>query len=148
MRIAICDDDERELAHLLGLIKEYRLSRRKDIDCRSFQNSTDFLCGLKGGEYDLILLGAPMSGAGGGGAGGAGIKGTGQKCRDYFRVFITGICRGELQCRGVLLSVKAGRRGFPVPAVGQYGEQIIPEKRAGISSEEQEGCYQSIFYKA
>ncbi len=65
MRIAICDDDERELAHLLGLIKEYRLSRRKDIDCRSFQNSTDFLCGLKGGEYDLILLGAPMSGAGG-----------------------------------------------------------------------------------
>ena len=41
MRIAICDDDERELAHLLGLIKEYRLSRRKDIDCRSFQNSTE-----------------------------------------------------------------------------------------------------------
>lgn len=65
MRIAICDDDERALAHLLGLIKEYRLSRGENIVCRAFQNSTDFLCELKGGEYDLVLLDAPMSGAGG-----------------------------------------------------------------------------------
>lgn len=65
MRIAICDEDERELARLLELITEYRLNSGKNIDCCSFQNSTDFLCSLKGGEYDLVLLDASMSGTNG-----------------------------------------------------------------------------------
>lgn len=65
MRIAICDDDERELAHLLELIKKYQSSSGKHIDCRSFQNSIDFLSDLKGGEYDLVLLDAAMSGTSG-----------------------------------------------------------------------------------
>ncbi len=65
MRIAICDEDERELARLLDLITEYQLSSGKEADCRSFQNSTDFLCDFKGGEYDLILLDAHMAEAGG-----------------------------------------------------------------------------------
>lgn len=65
MRIAICDEDEQELACLLGLVREYQLSGGKNIECRSFHNSTDFLCDLKGGEYDLILLDASMSGSGG-----------------------------------------------------------------------------------
>lgn len=65
MRIAICDDDTQELTHLLELIAEYQSGSGKNVDCRYFQNSTDFLCDLKGGEYDLVLLGAPMAGAGG-----------------------------------------------------------------------------------
>ena len=65
MRIAICDDDEQELASLLELITEYQSGRGKDVDCRSFLNSTDFLCGFKGGEYDLVLLDMPMAGADG-----------------------------------------------------------------------------------
>ena len=65
MRIAICDDDEQELARLLEIIEEYQLNSKENIDCRSFQNSTDFLCGQKGGEYDLILLDASMSGESG-----------------------------------------------------------------------------------
>lgn len=65
MRIAICDDDEQELAHLWDLITKYQLNRGKNIDCHSFPNSIDFLCDLKGGEYDLILLGAPMVGTDG-----------------------------------------------------------------------------------
>ena len=65
MRIAICDDDEQELARLSELIAKYQLNSGENIDCRSFQNSTDFLCGQKGGEYDLILLDASISGKSG-----------------------------------------------------------------------------------
>lgn len=65
MRIAICDDDERELAHLSGLIAEYQLSRGISVDCHIFRNSTEFLCDMKGGEYDLVLLDVLMPGTGG-----------------------------------------------------------------------------------
>lgn len=65
MRIAVCDDDEQELAHLMELITEYQLSRGVSNDCRFFNNSTDFLCGMKGGEYDLVLLDVLMPGLSG-----------------------------------------------------------------------------------
>lgn len=65
MRVAICDDDEREIEHLSELITEYQLSRGGDLECHFFQNSIDFLCDVKGGEYDLILLDAVMPGVSG-----------------------------------------------------------------------------------
>ena len=65
MRIAVCDDDEQEVAHLMALITEYKSSRGRDIDCRFFYNSMDFLCDMKGGEYDLILLDILMPGLNG-----------------------------------------------------------------------------------
>lgn len=65
MRIAICDEDRQELARLLGLIEKYRAGSGRHVRCRSFQNSTDFLCELKGGEYDLVILDASVPGAGG-----------------------------------------------------------------------------------
>lgn len=65
MRIGICDGDEQELEHLLALLREYQLSRGTSFDCRSFHNSTDFLCDMKGGEYDLVLLDAHMPGISG-----------------------------------------------------------------------------------
>lgn len=65
MRIAICDEDEQELARLLGEIAKYQSSRGISVDCRSFCNITDFLCELEGGEYDLVLLDVLMSGGDG-----------------------------------------------------------------------------------
>lgn len=56
MRIAVCDDDEQELSCIGKLIAEYEISHDKNIECYYFTNSTDFLCDLKGGEYDLVLL--------------------------------------------------------------------------------------------
>lgn len=62
MRIAICDDERRELDRLSDLLKEYQDSRNIQLDCRAFQNGTDLLCGMKGGEYDLIALDVLMPG--------------------------------------------------------------------------------------
>lgn len=65
MRIAVCDDDEREISRIGKLIAEYQISREESIDCYYFMNSTDFLCELKGGKYDLVLLDVLMPGTGG-----------------------------------------------------------------------------------
>ncbi len=65
MRIAICDDDERDLAHLLEMIAEYQSSRGVNMDCRSFHNGTEFLCDMKGGTYDLVFLDIFMQGVSG-----------------------------------------------------------------------------------
>lgn len=65
MRIAICDDDEKELSHLSELIAKYEISRGINIDCHSFHNGIDFLSTIKGGEYDLVLLDVLMPGISG-----------------------------------------------------------------------------------
>lgn len=62
MRIAICDDDEQQLAHLLGLVTEYQLSHGASGSCCPFHSGADLLCNLEGGEYDIVLLGAHMAG--------------------------------------------------------------------------------------
>lgn len=62
MRIAICDDEQQELDRLSELVAEYQGSRKAELSCRAFQNGTDLLCGMKGGEYDIILLDVLMPG--------------------------------------------------------------------------------------
>lgn len=62
MRVAICDDDEREIEQFSKLITEYRYSRGVDMDIHFFCNSVDFLCDVKGGEYDFVLLDVVMPG--------------------------------------------------------------------------------------
>ncbi len=65
MRIAICDDDERELHHLSELLTVYQSGRRGSVDWRMYCNGTDFLCEMRGGEYDLVLLDILMPGING-----------------------------------------------------------------------------------
>ncbi len=65
MRIAICNDDERELHHLSELLTMYQSDRRGSVDWCVYSNGTDFLCEMRGGEYDLVLLDILMPGING-----------------------------------------------------------------------------------
>lgn len=65
MRIAICDDDERERSCLSRMMQEYQLSRGVNLDCFFFHNGTEFLCDGKGGKYDVVLLDILMPGVSG-----------------------------------------------------------------------------------
>lgn len=65
MHIAICDDELRELDRLSALLTEYETSRDTALSVRAFQNATDLLAGLRGGEYDVVLLDVMMPGLGG-----------------------------------------------------------------------------------
>ena len=65
MRIAVCDDDEQEVSRIGKLLTEYETDREISVGCHYFTNSTDFLCEMRGGEYDLVLLDVLMPGVGG-----------------------------------------------------------------------------------
>lgn len=65
MRVAVCDDDERELDYLSGLIAEYQLSRGVRWECCFFHSSVDFLSDVRAREYDLVLLDVVMPGVDG-----------------------------------------------------------------------------------
>lgn len=65
MRVAVCDDDEREIDHLSELFREYQVSRGMCLDCHFFHNSIDFLSDMKSGDYDLVFLDMVMPGING-----------------------------------------------------------------------------------
>ncbi len=60
MRIAVCSENEKEVSRIRELITKYQISCEESIICHYFINSIDFLCELKGGEYDLVLLDVVM----------------------------------------------------------------------------------------
>lgn len=65
LRIAICDDDNRDLHQIAGLLESYRHDRKAELSYVSFQNATDLLDSMDSGDYDLILLDMLMPGING-----------------------------------------------------------------------------------
>ncbi len=65
MRIAVCDEDDQEDSGIRKLLAGYRVSREEAVDCHYFTNTIDFLCDLRGGEYDLVLFHVLTPGTGG-----------------------------------------------------------------------------------
>ena len=62
LKIAICDDNSRDLSHITSLVESYRKNKKTDIVYMSFLNAIDLLESLKKREYDLLLLDVLMPG--------------------------------------------------------------------------------------
>ena len=65
MKIAICDDDNRDLLQIASLLESYRHDRKAVLSYASFQNATELLVSLESREYDLLLLDVLMPGVNG-----------------------------------------------------------------------------------
>lgn len=65
MRFALCDDNTQDLNHLTALLADYETNRGVRLECQTFHSGTELLCGMKGGEYDVILLDMLMPGISG-----------------------------------------------------------------------------------
>ncbi len=65
MKIAICDDDHRDLLLIASLLKSYRHDRRAELFYESFQNATELLASMENSDYDVLLLDVLMPGVSG-----------------------------------------------------------------------------------
>ena len=65
LKIAICDDDKRDLLQIASLLETYRHDRKAELSYVSFQSATELLASMDDREYDLLLLDMLMPGVNG-----------------------------------------------------------------------------------
>lgn len=65
MRIAICDDDSRDLLQIVSLLESYRHENKAELTYASFQNAIELLVSMENGDYDVLLLDVLMPGMSG-----------------------------------------------------------------------------------
>lgn len=65
MRIAICDDESRDLLQIALLIEAYRRSRKAEIVCVSFKSAAELLSSMDREEYDVLFLDVLLPGLSG-----------------------------------------------------------------------------------
>lgn len=64
-KIAVCDDDVRELSLLVNLITRYQDEKKAALKYTPFTNALDLLETLRGSTYDILLLDVLMPGLNG-----------------------------------------------------------------------------------
>jgi DNA-binding LytR/AlgR family response regulator len=62
LKIAICDDDSQELAHISSFIDTYRQEKKASLTYQTFQNAIELLSTVNNGDYDILLLDILMPG--------------------------------------------------------------------------------------
>ena len=65
MRIAICDDDSRDLLKIASLLGVYRHKSKAELTYASFQNPIELLVSMDSEDYDVLLLDVLMPGMSG-----------------------------------------------------------------------------------
>ena len=65
MKVAICDDDSRDLLQIVSLLESYRHDRKAELSYVSFQNATDLLASMENENYNVLLLDVLMPGVNG-----------------------------------------------------------------------------------
>ncbi len=56
LRIAIVDDDEKDLGHLRDVVETYTETRNMEIEIDTFSSGSDFLQAFRPGQYQLIFF--------------------------------------------------------------------------------------------
>lgn len=62
MKIAICDDNQKELHMISELIGKYQAPDETTIHCDTYQNALDLMASLTSNDYDVLLLDILMPG--------------------------------------------------------------------------------------
>ncbi len=65
LKIAICDDDSRDLRQIAALLESYRHNRKAAISYVSFRNAVELLASMENENYDMLLLDVLMPGVNG-----------------------------------------------------------------------------------
>ena len=65
LRIAICDDDHRDLLQIASLLESYRHESKAELTYASFQNAIELLVSIENADYDVLLLDVLMPGVSG-----------------------------------------------------------------------------------
>lgn len=65
MKIAICDDDLQELNRISSLIDTYQQETNRSITYKTFQNASELISKMKGGDYNILFLDIMMPGING-----------------------------------------------------------------------------------
>ena len=65
MKIAICDDDKKELFRILSVLADYQTQRNIEFSYKPFDNSTELASNLLQEHYDIYLLDVVMPGLNG-----------------------------------------------------------------------------------
>lgn len=65
MKIAICDDEKRDLLQIASLLEAFRHNRKAELFYLSFQSATELLASMDNRDYDLLLLDMLMPGVNG-----------------------------------------------------------------------------------
>lgn len=56
MRIAVCDDESRELVGISSLLEEYRQEKKTGLFCETFSSAVELLAVMETTSFDLLLL--------------------------------------------------------------------------------------------
>lgn len=65
MKIAICDDDKRDLLQIAYLLEAYRHDRKAELTYASFLSAAELIAAMDSSDYDLLLLDMLMPGING-----------------------------------------------------------------------------------
>ncbi len=65
LRIAICDDDIRDLQQIASLLEAYRHESKAELTYASFQSAIELLVSMENSDYDVLLLDVLMPGMSG-----------------------------------------------------------------------------------
>lgn len=62
MKIAICDDEKRDIKRLVSLLEKYSEDKKMDVSIYTYETASDLIAAMSENEWDIIFLDINMEG--------------------------------------------------------------------------------------